>query len=409
MIDRVVVVNDDSIESGGAAVIALSSVKLLRERGVAVTVLTGDNGANPKLAEWGVDVAALGGRNILDGNRAAAALRGLYCAKARRFLDEWIERHDTPRTVYHLHNWHKVLSASAFASLRKVGSRLVHTTHDYFLVCPNGGYFHFADEHLCDLTPMSTRCLLSSCDKRNYGHKLWRVARQAVRSAVFNLGHTRATILAVHEGMIPHLERGGVRPGSIKVVRNPVIPWRTSRVPAEHNRDVFFVGRLERDKGVDVLAKAARQAGVSLKVIGDGPLREPLQAAYPEFEFFGRRSKDEIARLVGSARILVAPTLWRETFGLVALEALMSGIPVIVSTSAPMSEDILLLNVGRACPAADVDILAKEIAALMADDEAVADISERGFRHGRQLAPTPDEWCGELIELYETKLAKATD
>ena len=74
-------------------------------------------------------------------------------------LRRWIDEHDTPGTVYHLHNWHKVLSPSALGSLRKVASRLVVSTHDFFLACPNGGYFNFPRQQTCNLTPLGLACL----------------------------------------------------------------------------------------------------------------------------------------------------------------------------------------------------------------------------------------------------------
>ncbi len=121
-VDRVVVINDDLLESGGAAGIALASLRELRRRGVPVTLLTGDDGTNAELARLEVDVVSLGGRHILDGNRADAALRGLYSPKTAALLKAWIEANDTPGTVYHLHNWHKVLSPAAFVPLRAVES-----------------------------------------------------------------------------------------------------------------------------------------------------------------------------------------------------------------------------------------------------------------------------------------------
>ena len=82
---------------------------------------------------------------------------------------------------------------------------------------------------------------------------------------------------------------------------------------------------------VSILSQAARGADCRVRVIGDGPLRGVLSGEYPELELLGRRSKSEIGELVKGARCVVVPTLWRETFGLVTLEALTSGIPVIVS------------------------------------------------------------------------------
>jgi hypothetical protein len=196
MLDRVVIINDDAEESGGAAVVALASVRLLRERGVPVTVLSGDGGG-AALVQFGAETVAVGGQHIMSGNRAAAALRGLYDASTGGAVAGWIAAHDTPGTVYHLHNWHKVLSPSVFRALRPIAHRLLISAHDYFLVCPNGGYFRYPQQSPCQLAPGSVRCLAANCDRRHYGHKLWRVARHELRRFLFDLTETLADILVI--------------------------------------------------------------------------------------------------------------------------------------------------------------------------------------------------------------------
>jgi glycosyltransferase involved in cell wall biosynthesis len=336
-------------------------------------------------------------------------VQGIYNADARALIADWIGQHDTGDTVYHLHNWHKYLSPSAFAALRGVSQRLIMSAHDYFLVCPNGGYYHYPVQKICGLTPLGAQCLLASCDKRHYAHKLWRVARHAMRASLFSLRDTPATIVAVHEAMIPYLERGGVSRSSIRIVRNPVTPWCSERVPAERNRDIFFVGRVEVDKGVDVLARVARKIGARLQIAGDGPLMQELRSKNPEAVMLGRLARNELAHVMTKARILVVPTRWPETFGLVAVEGLMSGIPVIASDSVPFAGDIVSGGFGRTYYASDEEALAKEIASLMHDDAIVLRMSQRGFLEGRKLAPTPDEWCENLLALYEEKIAAAHD
>lgn len=404
MLDRVVVINDDSMETGGAATIAIASVRLLRRQGVPVTVLTGDSDVNPELEQLGAEVFSLQGRHILKGSRSSAALRGLYSAKTRRLLDGWIDRHDTAGTVYHLHNWHKILSASVFLPLRRVADRLVLSTHDFFLVCPNGGYFNFAAARPCELAPMGMRCLLSQCDKRHYGHKLWRMARQSVRQNLFDFRNTNATVLAVHEGMIPLLERGGIPRKSMRVLRNPVTPWRTERVSAERNRDIVYVGRLEHDKGIDVLANAARRSSVRIRCVGDGPLKDTL-ANRPEIELLGRLSREQIGCLVAGARLVIVPSLVRETFGLVVLEALMSGIPVIVSEYALIAQEVVRLGLGVAFRPDDELDLVCAIRRMMEDDAAVGAMSRRAFAEASKLTLTPEAWCGELLRTYRAKLS----
>jgi glycosyltransferase involved in cell wall biosynthesis len=403
-IERIAIISDDSVESGGAAGIALESARMLSQRGFPVTFLTGDSGNNPSLKTTNVQLETFNGTDLLNAPRSRAMLRGLYDNRARQFLQSWITANDTPRTIYHLHNWHKFLSPSVFTALAPVGHRLFLTAHDYFLACPNGGYSNFPRGTACDLKPLSRDCLFSNCDKRNYGHKLWRVARQLVREHLCDLNNIGASIIAVSDAMVPLLERGGIARELIRVLRNPVTPWRTTAVRAENNKQVFFVGRLELDKGVDVLARAAELAGAPLTIVGDGPLRLMLASRYPGVRLTGRLNKQEIGELIEQARFLVMPTRWRETFGLVAVESLMCGVPVVASTLAPISEEIAKHGFGLTCEPDNVDALAAQIMELTSNDALIAEMSRRAYAEAHILAPAPDQWCDRLVKLYEDKL-----
>ncbi len=400
---HVVIINDDCVASGGAAGIALTSARVLHARGVRVSYLAGDarGGSVPQPES----VLSLSGRHIMEGARGAAALRGLYDHNTRRSLEQWIAANDSPQTIYHLHNWHKVLSPSVFAALKPVQDRLFISTHDYFLVCPNGGQFNYSRHRACDLRPMSSECVFTQCDRRNYVHKLWRVARTAMQNRVLELAQMEATILAVHDGMVPYLVGGGVARHRIHVLRNPVIPWTRERVTAEYNKEVLFVGRLERDKGIDLLAAAAHRAGAILTVVGDGPLRRELALQYPDVNFLGFRPPHEIATIARKARILVSPSRWRETFGLTTLEALTSGIPVVVSQFALIAGEVVEHGFGRSCNPYDQDELESTVKTLLHDSETVAAMSRRAFMAAPQLATTPEGWGNELLALYTGRLS----
>jgi glycosyltransferase involved in cell wall biosynthesis len=405
--DRVVVINDDAVVRGGAAAIALASARLLRERGVPVTVLSGNDAVDPDLAASGVAVSILGGRHILDRDRYTGAALGLYDPATKAALGHWIDAHDTPQTVYHLHNWHKVLSPSVFSVLRRVDARLLISAHDYFLSCPNGGFFNYPRERECEFVPNGAQCLASNCDRRHYGHKLWRSARHSLRHRFLDLTRSQARVIAVHEAMVPLLARGPIARGQISVVRNPVTPWRVKRVPAEDNRDVFFVGRLDDDKGPDLLAGAARRAGVRLRLIGDGPLAAQIARDHLNVELLGWRSREEIAELVADARLVVVPSRSRETFGLVALEALTSGIPVIVPPYSSLASEIAGHEFGLVCDPHDETALAAAIDRLTQDDGLVREISRNAFANAQRLAPTPAQWCDDLLALYAKQLGES--
>ncbi len=406
LIDRVAVISDDFEGGGGASSIAIASIRQLQRLGIPVSMLAG--GAPTAIAAGQADeVVELGGRHLLEGGRALAAVRGLHDRQVRARLAAWIAANDTPGTIYHLHNWHKVLSPSCFAPLRQVAARFVVSTHDFFLSCPNGGYFDFRKHAVCDLAPLSAGCLVANCDKRHFGHKAWRVARQLTREALFDFRRQPAAVLAVHEGMVPLLGRRGIPPEAIRILRNPVTGWRSQRIEAERNRTLLYVGRLELDKGVDTLALAAYRLGARLRIVGDGPLATVLPNLCPGVEMLGWQSPHAIGDIANSARLIVLPTRVRETFGLVALEAAMSGLPVVSSTSALVTDELIARGIGRSCEPDDPDALAGCLADLLGDDGAVEAMSRSGFAVARTLAPTEEQWGRRLVEIYAQTLVRS--
>jgi len=111
----------------------------------------------------------------------------------------------------------------------------------------------------------------------------------------------------------------------------------------------IFVGRLSAEKGLATLLAAwERLAGrMTLKIVGDGPLRAEVQAAAlrtPGIEWLGYRPSGEVLDLIGGAAVLVMPSIWYETFGRTIIEAFAKGTPVIASRLGAMAE---LVDAGR--------------------------------------------------------------
>ena len=397
---RVVVLSDDSFARGGATGLALASVRALRSRGIAVTYICGDAGQNPELEQLGVPVVALGQASLLEMPLRAVVVRGLFNTKTVEVIHRWVEQNDDPQTVYHVHTWTKVLSPSLYSALAPVQNRLLISAHDFFIVCPNGAYSFFDSGNVCTLRPMGVRCVSASCDRRSYHHKLWRVARQAMQQRLLDYRRGAPRVLIIHEAMRPILERGGVPPGTISTLRNPIQAWTSSRVRAEANREFIFVGRLGDEKGADLAAAAARRAGVKLRIVGDGPNAAWLRATYPEVTFDGQKSQAELADIAVSARALVMPSRYPEPFGLVAGEALWSGIPVITAESALMAPEIVRVGAGLACNPRDEHALAAAMRRLMEDDDETRRLSVNAFERTRHLASTPEVWIEELLGHY---------
>lgn len=108
----------------------------------------------------------------------------------------------------------------------------------------------------------------------------------------------------------------------------------------------LFLGRMSPDKGVHTAARAARDAGVPLKIAAKR--NEPAERAYfdamvapllgDDVEFIGEVGGDEKWALLGGARCLLNPIAWPEPFGMVMIEALACGTPVLATPLGSVPE-----------------------------------------------------------------------
>jgi glycosyltransferase involved in cell wall biosynthesis len=104
--------------------------------------------------------------------------------------------------------------------------------------------------------------------------------------------------------------------------------FRPDRSPAlDLPRPVhLYVGRVAVEKNLEAFLSMPIRAGSKL-VVGDGPQLDELRARYPQVHFAGARFGEDLARHYASGNVFVFPSL-TDTFGLVLLEALASGLPV---------------------------------------------------------------------------------
>ena len=401
---RVVIVNDASVARGGATALALLEASLMRERGVAVAFATGDAGDNALFDELGIPVVALGGSRLLD---KGAFFSGLYNRRTVEVLAPHFADADTPQTIYHVHGWSQSLSPSLFVALAPYRSRVVISAHDFFLACPNGAFANFQTGHRCGLTPFSAACLATNCDKRSYRHKVWRVLRQYLQSRTLQFDDAGPRILMIHAAMREPLTRAGLPDAALQAIANPVTAWSDTRVEAENNREFLFVGRFNHEKGPDLAAAAARRAGAEMTFIGDGPMLEGLRTSYPEFTFLGRLPPAEVAQRAAGARALVMPSRYPEPFGLVAVEAMWSGLPALIAHDALLAPDIVARGAGLCFDPRNEAAFAAALRDA-GDDKRLREMSVNAFAATRDLALAPDDWARRLMETFDAILGAAS-
>lgn len=160
---------------------------------------------------------------------------------------------------------------------------------------------------------------------------------------------------------------------------------------ARGTRELVFVGRLVEKKGVGVLIAAFERVvsqvpDLELKIIGDGPLMADLQADVTRrglaqsVSFAGSLSHQEIAEAFRRATIALFPFVVardgdREGFGLVVVEAMGCGCPVIASDIPAVRQSTTHEVTGLLTPPGDVEALAQAIERLLSDGDLRAELA----------------------------------
>lgn len=364
---NIIIVNDYHDVNGGASKIAVTEAIGLAKKGHTVSFFCAVDGVSRELSAAGVKVVCLHQRDILnDENRFRAVFQGLWNWKAARELDKLLESCDRSNTIIHLHSWTKSLSSSVVAKAISKGFLVVYTMHDYFLACPNGGFFNYSKSEICSLNALSAKCLLTDCDNRNYLHKCWRIARQVVQKHFGKVPDGINNFIAVSRFSREILQPYLTNSANICLVDNPIDMEKFPPVNISANEQFIYIGRISAEKGCLLFADAVNQLAASPCFIGDGELRKKVLQIAPGSTVTGWLQHDKLIEAMESARALVFPSLLYETQGLVVMEAMARGIPVIVSDTSAAREMVVNGVTGLWFKGGDLSDLVKVIKTMSA-------------------------------------------
>lgn len=207
----------------------------------------------------------------------------------------------------------------------------------------------------------------------------WRHRRELRR--VFDAA---TAVIAVSEFIAERVGAAGCPPEKLFVHHIGVDTerFRPAHAPAEPGR-VLFVGRLVAKKGLDHLLRAmpavqARVRGAELVVVGDGGLRERMEALARELgvdaRFVGVQEPDRVMEWLRSAAVLCSPSVVArdgnaEGLPMTIMEAQATGVPVVAFPSGGSAEGVEDGRTGFVVPARDEAALAEALIRVLGDGE----------------------------------------
>jgi glycosyltransferase involved in cell wall biosynthesis len=230
--------------------------------------------------------------------------------------------------------------------------------------------------------------------------------RWSIRQVEIALAARAERIIAISSHELERALNMRIPPARIALVRNgrrePAhsspssgnLPWRDAR------RKVLFVGRLDLQKGIDILLKAVEGLGklFDVRVIGEEVVsaRVVPRPNCGHVTFLGWRDEDTITSHIAACDVLVVPSRW-EGFGLVALEAMRAHKPVVAAAVGGLTDIVVDGETGSLVPAEDVDAL--RAALLRWSDADLFRMGMQGFDRYMRLFKI-DRVHRELKEVY---------
>jgi glycosyltransferase involved in cell wall biosynthesis len=307
-------------------------------------------------------------------------------ARPSRKLEEALAAHRPD--VVHTHNLPGITTA-AWEVCRRLGYPVVHTLHDYHLLCPRVTLIR-RDGAPCRPSPFLC------------GFRVHRLARWAP-----NVTHVMGVsqyLLDAHAHLFPSAK--------LQVIRHPMSSAAPGQLapPRPEPKVLGCIGALDRTKGVDLLLTAAPRLaalGFTLRLAGDGRLRDEVAlsaAEIPNVEWEGPVVGDRKARFFETCDLGVVPSVWAEPGGptYTVVEWLAAGRPVLVSDRGGLGEVAgVFPGTVRIAPTADSIV------------DALAALREREHWQGLLAAiPTFDEeaeieqWTNRHEQIYAAVLGE---
>jgi glycosyltransferase involved in cell wall biosynthesis len=398
---RVIIVSDFAQFQGGAAKVAMNSAVGLAARGIEVIFFCAVGPVHESLKTSGVVPHCLEQHEIIDDpSRVRAFKNGLWNTSAKDALGELLSKYSPDDTIVHFHQWTKALSPSVFSAKHLSDFPRTVTHHDYFVACPNGGFFQYPKGQICELKPLSMKCITSNCDPRHRAHKVWRMGRQYVQNSLKGGPGTFQNQIFVSKFTRDILQPYVDPKAALHWIGNPINVQKMDRVVAEKNEEFIFLGRFSVEKGGPLFAEAAKRLGVKAVFIGDGERRADIERANSDVEITGWVPSTVVEERLKRARFLIFPSLWYECQPLSVQECASRGIAALVGDRSAARELVTDQKTGLYFKNGDLDDLTEKLS-LLRDDDRVRDLSTAAYESFWSGPRDIEFHVDELLAIYD--------
>lgn len=331
--------------------------------------------------------------------------RILYSTEAKKKIGKVLD--DFKPDVVHMNNINFQLTPSIHYAVKKRGIPLVQTVHDFQMVCPNHLCYSFEEEAPCTrcLNGSKLSCLKHRCIHGSVVKSLLGVVEAWLYSALKTYRKVDLYICPSRFLAEKLTSASPLFQGKTAVLHNFIVKPEPL-LPSEAEKPyLVFVGRLSKEKGVEMLAECARLLPeYSFVAAGGGPDRKALEGI-PNLSLPGFVGGKDLTELMGRAAALVAPSVCFENCPLSILESHALGVPVVTMPYGGMAELCEDGVTGTLAEKASPEALAAAIRKTLEDPDYYAGLKE-GCRERAKHILTADRYAEKVLAHYEALMGR---
>ncbi|MBJ44158.1 MAG: hypothetical protein CMJ80_12940, partial [Planctomycetaceae bacterium] len=289
----------------------------------------------------------------------------------------------------------------------------VLTNHGYQMICPAEDFYMEFGRRVCEKSHVSESCYLHTCFGKCMSWRLNAARKQYARASwgVKNINSFSAIIYPSHrshrrfEGLISDPGKHFVLPYFCPIKPLDTVPIKTHEI-----KTITFLGRIREYKGYrDFIKLLSLLENVRGLMVGDF-----TEESSKKVEAIGNRegvahrlerrewcTRAELSSLMEETDVFIFPSLWPETLGIVGLEALANGVPVVAYDIGGVSEWLISGKTGYAVPVKNVKSLADSVRELLNDASARYSFGEQGLELVRAKFSL-ESHINDLLHIYRT-------
>lgn len=303
--------------------------------------------------------------------------------------------------IVHMNNINFQLTPSIIYAVKKRGIPLVQTVHDYQMICPNHLFYSFSENKPCErcLGGSKLNCIKYNCIHDSKVKSILGVVEAKLYSVLKTYKLVDLYVCPSNFLENKLLASSDIYKGKTYTIHNFIEKKNDYKIIEDNEPYIVFVGRLSKEKGVELLAETAKLLPqYKFLVVGNGPDEEVLHNI-PNIVLTGFLTGQALTDTMANAKILLAPSVCYENCPLSILEAHSMGVPVVTMNSGGMAELVKDGVTGTLVQAPTADSVAQAIEKTLGNEEYFDSLKKNCENESENIADV-ETYCKDLLLKY---------